>query len=67
MNKEQKMRYVWNVMNCYLQDTKNKKYICNTAIKTCTSVLPTSIYQIYIQFLNHADFICFIHESKVIS
>ena len=67
MNKEQKMRFVWDVMNCYLQDTKSKKYICKTAIRTCTSALPDPILQIYIQFLNHADVICFIHESKVFS
>lgn len=60
------MRYVWDVMNCYLQDTKSKKYICNTAIRTCTSVLPDPILQIYMQFYNHADVICFIHESKVL-
>ena len=66
MDKEQKMRFVWDVMNCYLDDTRSKKYLCKAKkIKTCTSMLPDSILQIYTQFMNHADDICFYQEFKI--
>ena len=60
------MRFVWDVMNCYLDDTRSKRYLCKAKkIKTCTSMLPDSILQIYTQFMNHADDICFYQEFKV--
>lgn len=60
------MRFAWDVMNCFLDDAGRKRYICKAKmIKTCTSKLPDSVLQIYTQFVNHADSICFYQEFQV--
>lgn len=65
-NKESRLRFAWDVMNCFLDDAGRKKFICKAKkIKTCTSLLPDSALQIYTQFVNHADSICFYQEFLV--
>ena len=60
------MRFAWDVMNCFLDDAGRKQYICKAKkIRTCTSKLPDSVLQIYTQFINHADSICFYQEFQV--
>ena len=70
------MWFAWRIMECYFDDTgsgiSRRSVIgrsipdCKEAtnIRSCTRDLSTSDFDIFTQFYNHGDSICFFRESK---
>ena len=74
MTREEKMQFAWNVLICYYDDTGtcNRNVLwkgrtipsCNkNEIRACTRELSTD-FDIYTQFYNHGDSLCYYRESK---
>ena len=76
MTREDKMWFSWRIMECYFIDTggneSHRSHVgrpmpaCSEMgdIRSCTKDLSTSNFDIFTQFYNHGDSICFYRESK---
>ena len=75
MTREEKMQFAWSVLVCYYDDTgtcyrkllsKGRPIpLCTkNDIRACTRELSTTDFDIFTQFYNHGDSICFYRESK---
>ena len=75
MTREEKMQFAWNVLICYYDDTGtcNRNVLwkgrtipsCNkNEIRACTRELSTTDFDIFTQFYNHGDSLCYYRESK---
>ena len=65
MTREEKLSFSWSVFYCYYEDTGRHLPDCDgDIVRSCIKDLSSSEFNIYTQFYNHADSICFYRESK---
>ena len=65
MTRDEKLLFSWRVLQCYYQDAGRILPECQSdSIRVCIQTLPSSDFNIYTQFYNHADSMCFYRESK---
>lgn len=65
---DSKLQFAWEWMNCVLEGTGRKQYICKSkSIKLCTSKLPDSILHVFTQYLHYIDDRCFYSDSTVLN
>ena len=65
MTRDEKLIFSWRVLHCYYQDAGRILPECQSdSIRACLQTLPSSDFNIYTQFYNHADSMCFYRESK---
>ena len=65
MTREEKLLFSWSVFHCYYEDTGRHLPDCGgDTVRACIKDLSSSEFNIYTQFYNHADSMCFYRESK---
>lgn len=65
MTRDEKLLFSWRVLQCYYHDAGRILPECQSdSIRVCIQTLPSSDFNIYTQFYNHADSMCFYRESK---
>ena len=60
MTREEKLLFSWSVFHCYYEDTGRHLPDCGgDTVRACIKDLSSSEFNIYTQFYNHADSMCF--------
>ena len=65
MTRDEKMLFSWRVFLCYYEDTRRSIPKCDSSnIRECTSQLSPNDFDIFTQFFNHGDSMCYYRESR---